>query len=81
MNDYMIEELYPSENLEQAWVEIREGQLPPVAWDGLRARLRRVTREEQLGEFLFVLATFTLWSWYMFWLYEALQNSTIVPLP
>ena len=30
---------------------------------------------------LCVLATFTMWGWYVFWLYNALQNFTIVPWP
>ncbi len=81
MNDYMIEGIYPSKNLEQAWAEIREGQLPPIAWGGLRTRLRQVTREEQLGEPLLVIVAFGVVGWYVFWLYEALQNFTIIPLP
>jgi hypothetical protein len=81
MNDYMIEGRYPSEGLEQAWEKTHDGQVPPVAWEGLRARLRQVTRAERFGEFLFVLATFTMWGWYVFWFYNALQNFTIVPWP
>ena len=81
MNDYMIKGIYPGQDLEQPWVEIREGQLPPVGWEDLRTRLQQVTRAERLGEFLFVLTTFAIWGWYMFWFYNALQNFTIIPWP
>ena len=81
MNDYMIEGMYPNEDLDQVWLEVREGQLPPIAWDGLRSRLRQATRIEQLWEAGFVVAMVGLMGWYLFWLYEALQNFTIIPLP
>ena len=81
MNDYMLEDIHPGQDVEPSWFEIHDGQLPPIAWEGLRVRLRQANRAEHLWESLFVVAAFSLMSWYMFWLYEALQNFTIVPLP
>ena len=81
MNDYMTEGTYPGHDVEPSWFEIHEGQVPPVAWESLRTRLRQATRSEQVGELLFVLATFTMWGWYLYWFYNALQNFTIVPWP
>jgi hypothetical protein len=80
MNDYMIEGLSPDHDAEPSWFEISEGQLPPIAWEGFRTRLRQATRTEQFWEVLFVIATFGLLGWEMFWLYEALQNFTTISL-
>jgi len=81
MNDYMIEGMYPVQDVEPSWFDIQEGQLPPVAWEGLHARLRWATRTEQLWECGFVIAAFGLTGWYMFWFFMTLQNFTIIPLP
>ena len=81
MNDYMADGLYPDRDAEPSWFEISEGQLPPIAWEGFRTRLRQTTRTEQFWEVLFVLATFGLLGWEMFWFVKALQNFTVVPLP
>jgi hypothetical protein len=81
MNDYMIEDLYPRQDVEPSWFEIHEGQLPPVAWDNFHSRLQHATRTERLGEIILVLVTLAMGGWYMYWLYNALQNFTIVPLP
>jgi hypothetical protein len=81
MNDYMTEGTYPGHDVEPSWFEIHEGQVPPVAWESLHTRLRQATRSERFGELLFVLATFTMWGWYLYWFYNALQNFTIVPWP
>ena len=71
MNDPMIEGLYPERDAEPPWFEISEGHLPPVAWEEFRARLRRATRTEQFWEVLFVIATFGLLGWEMFWLVQS----------
>lgn len=81
MNDYMIADLYPGQDVEPSWFEIQEGQLPPIAWQGLHARIRWETRTEYLWEWGFVIAAFGVMGWYMFWFFTALQNFTIIPLP
>jgi len=81
MNDYMIEDMYPDQDVEPSWFEIQEGQLPPIAWEGLHARLRWATWTEQLWEWGVVIAAFGVMGWYMFWFFTALQNFTIIPLP
>jgi len=81
MNDYMIEGMYPVQDVEPSWFDIQEGQLPPVAWEGLHARLRWATRTEQLWEWGFVAAAFGVMGLYMFWFFMTLQNFTIILLP
>ena len=81
MNDYMIEGIFPGEDLEQSLAKIQDGQVPPIAWEGLHARLHWETRTEQLWEWGFVIAAFGMVGWYMFWFFTALQNFTIIPLP
>jgi hypothetical protein len=81
MNDYMIEDIYLSQDIEPSWFEIQEGQLPPVAWEELHSRLRWAMRVEQIWEWGFVFVTFSLMGWYMYWFFTALQNFTIIPWP
>ncbi|MBM4259112.1 MAG: hypothetical protein FJ147_24835 [Deltaproteobacteria bacterium] len=80
-NDYMLEDMYPAQDREPTWFEIQEGQLPPIAWETFPARLRHANRAEHLGEWIFVAVTFAMWGWYMFWLYTAIRNFDIVPVP
>lgn len=81
MNDYMVENLYSEQDAEPSWFEISEGQLPPIVWEEFHTRLRQATRTEQFWEVLFVVATFGLLGWEMFWFVKALQNFTVIVLP
>ena len=79
MNDYMLEDLYPGQDVEPSWLNVHEGQFSPRAWEHLETRAHWETRTEPLWEWGFVVATLSLVGWYLYWLFAALQSLTIVP--
>ena len=81
MNDYLVEDLYPKEPSKALWVPSRTDQLQPIAWDKIHTHVQQWMRTERLWEPLFVLLTFALWGWYLFWLYRALQDFTFIAWP
>jgi hypothetical protein len=53
----------------------------PLPWEYLRAWIKQKLAKEETWELIFVSAALATWGWYVFWLYQALQGYTIVPLP
>jgi hypothetical protein len=81
MNDYMVEEVYADGYFEPTWSPKFAEDVSLVASAVSSERIHHLIRGERLWGPLFVVVTFTLWGWYLFWLYCALQDLTFVPWP
>ncbi|MGE0825731.1 MAG: hypothetical protein AB7G75_13010 [Candidatus Binatia bacterium] len=81
MNDYMVEGIYADKHPETLSDSTGADQVQSPAWGLLRTRVQSWIQAERFWEPVFVVATFALWGWYLFWLYSALQDLTFVPWP
>ena len=81
MNDHIAEDLYPQEPFESVWVPANVDPFHSITWSKIHTHAQKWIRAEQLWEPLFVLLTFSLWGWYLFWLYRALQDLTFISWP
>jgi len=64
-----------------AWTPWPAPAPQPATQKLIRAWLRQALRTERIWEPLFVSTAFVLWGWYVFWLYHAFHDYTIVPWP
>ena len=80
-----VEEVKDMHNSAAQRLETVEGQeiyiapsrvtyLRPSIWEGVRAWAKEMLTGENITEATFVTATFFLWGWLLFSLYQALEN-------
>jgi hypothetical protein len=81
MEGHLTHECPSTEVRAPAWTPWPAQAPHPARGEPTRAWLRQALTTERIWEPVFVSTAFSLWGWYVFWLYRAVQDYTIVPWP
>jgi hypothetical protein len=81
MEEFFVDESRIRKTDEREMSPWREHSSQFLLEEQLQEKIGKRVTEERIGETLFLVLSLLVWGWYVFWLYEAFQGYTIIPLP